>query len=218
MRISYAIPVCNELKEIKRLVSFLLEHKREEDEIVVLFDEVNGTSEVEQYLDSTLNYHKKPFKGDFSEHKNYLKNLCTGDWIFQIDADELPTYFLIQNLPEVLQENLNTDLFLVPRINTVEGLTQEHITKWGWRVDEKGWVNFPDYQTRILQNNPKISWGSKVHEVVLGHDTYAPLPAEEEWCILHDKQIDRQIAQNEFYDRLGEISYAVGDGIDPRVK
>tara|TARA_R110000744_G_scaffold251499_1_gene367429 strand:+ start:401 stop:1057 length:657 start_codon:yes stop_codon:yes gene_type:complete len=218
MRISYAIPVCNELEEIKTLVSFLLEHKREEDEIVVLFDETNGTPEVEQYLDSTLSYYKKPFNGDFSEHKNYLKSLCTGEWIFQIDADELPTYYLIQNLPGVLQENPTTDLFLVPRINTVKGLTQEHITKWGWRVDEKGWVNFPDYQTRILQNNPKINWGSKVHEVILGHDTYAPLPAEEEWCILHNKQIDRQISQNEFYESLGELSYAVGDGIDPRAK
>jgi len=218
MRISYAIPVCNELKEIKNLVSFLLEHKREEDEIVVLFDETNGTTEVEKYLDATITYHKKPFKGDFSEHKNYLKSLCTGDWIFQIDADELPTYFLITNLPGVLKSNPTTDLFLVPRINTVKGLTQEHITKWGWRVNEKGWVNFPDYQTRILQNHSKISWGSRVHEVILGHDTYAPLPSEEEWCILHNKEIDRQIAQNDFYDSLGEISYAVGDGIDPRVK
>ena len=28
------------------------------------------------------------------------------------------------------------EMLLVPRVNTVEGLTQEHIQKWGWRVDE----------------------------------------------------------------------------------
>jgi hypothetical protein len=38
MKISYAITVCNELEEVKRLVNFLLSNKRQEDEIVVLYD------------------------------------------------------------------------------------------------------------------------------------------------------------------------------------
>ena len=38
MKISYAITVCNELKEIKRLIGYLVEGKRREDEIVILFD------------------------------------------------------------------------------------------------------------------------------------------------------------------------------------
>ena len=38
MKISYAIPVCNEINELQRLVDFLTKHKREEDEIVILFD------------------------------------------------------------------------------------------------------------------------------------------------------------------------------------
>jgi len=38
MKISYAITVCNELKEITILLNFLLDNRRPEDEIVVLFD------------------------------------------------------------------------------------------------------------------------------------------------------------------------------------
>jgi hypothetical protein len=137
--------------------------------------------------------------------------------VFQIDADELPHEDLIKNLKPLLQENPTTDLFLVPRINTVDGLTQEHIQKWRWKVDWNGWVNFPDYQTRIVQNNPKIKWISKVHEVLVGHSKYALLPKEEEWCLYHHKHIDKQEHQNKFYNNLGG-GIQSGTDIDPRIK
>ena len=38
MKISYAITVCNEHKEIKKLLTFLFEHKRKEDQVVVQMD------------------------------------------------------------------------------------------------------------------------------------------------------------------------------------
>ena len=134
--------------------------------------------------------------------KNHLKSLCTGDWIFQIDADELPHESLIINLKELLKLNPTTELFLVPRVNTVDGLTQEHINKWRWNINENGWVNWPDYQTRIIQNGPKIQWASKVHEVIVGFSTQGALPMEEEWCLYHPKDIKRQEAQNNFYNTL----------------
>ena len=46
MKISYAITVCNEVKEIRKLVDMLGKLKREQDEIVILFDKGNGTPEV----------------------------------------------------------------------------------------------------------------------------------------------------------------------------
>ena len=36
----------------------------------------------------------------------------------------------------------------------------------GWNVNDKGWVNWPDYQWRIWKNKPKIKWKNKVHEVL----------------------------------------------------
>jgi glycosyltransferase involved in cell wall biosynthesis len=205
MTISYAIPVCNEYKEIDRLLELLVKNKRNEDEIVVQCDQGNTTPEVYQVLDKYASNIKKvefPLKGNFAAFKNNLKQNCVGSWIFQIDADEYLSESFIQNLHTVLQSNPMIQVFLIPRINTVEGLTQEHIDRWKWQVNDKGWVNFPDYQTRILQNSPKINWGSKVHEVLLGHDNFSAFPAEEEYCLIHPKTIDRQERQNNLYNLL----------------
>ena len=203
MKISYAIPVCNEHAELEKLLSFLLKHINEEDEIVVQCDQGNTTSEVYKVLDSlNQSYIEFPLNGHFSNFKNNLKEHCTGDWIFQIDADELPHESLIINLKELLKVNTTTEMFLVPRVNTVKDLTQEHINQWRWNVNEKGWVNWPDYQTRIIQNNHKIKWQNKVHEQIVGISTKGALPMEEEWCLYHPKSIGRQEAQNNFYNTL----------------
>jgi hypothetical protein len=208
MKISYAIPVCNELVEITKLLNFLEKHIDKKDEIIVLFDTNNGSPSVEQFLRAKsvnptfFQWYPYHFDGHFANMKNHLKSLCTGDWIFQIDADELPHESLITNLKEVLKLNPTTEMFLVPRVNTVEGLTQEHISKWRWNINEKGWVNWPDYQTRIIQNGPKIKWQNKVHEQIVGISTKGALPMEEEWCLYHPKDIKRQEAQNAFYDTL----------------
>lgn len=208
MKISYAIPVCNEHEEIDRLLELLLKYKRSEDEIVVQFDSGNTTEEVFKVLDKydgpdgQIRVTHKPLRGDFATFKNHLKSMCKGDWIFQIDADEMLQPEFIINLHSILQENPYVHVFLLPRINTVEGMTQEHINKWRWRVNEKGWINFPDYQTRILQNSPKINWVNKVHEVLTGHVTHALFPQEEFYCLIHNKTIDRQEKQNALYELL----------------
>ena len=203
MQISYAIPVCNEHVELEKLLSFLLKHIDENDEIVVQCDKGNTTPEVYKVLDSlNQSYIEFPLNGHFSNFKNNLKEHCTGDWIFQIDADELPHESLITNLKELLKLNTNTEMLLVPRVNTVRGLTQEHINKWRWNVNEKGWVNWPDYQTRIIQNGPKIKWQNKVHEQIIGISTKGALPMEEEWCLYHPKDIGRQEKQNAFYETI----------------
>lgn len=205
MRISYAIPVCNEHKELDRLLNLLIKNKRSEDEIVVQADLGNTTKEVYQVIDQhkyNIKLVEFALQGNFGAFKNNLKANCFGEWIFQIDADEYLKEEFIQHLPELLQDNPTIDLFLLPRINTVEGLTQQHIDTWRWRVDENGWVNFPDYQTRILQNSLKINWVNKVHEVLTGHNTYAMFPAEEFYCLIHPKTIDRQEKQNTLYSVL----------------
>jgi glycosyltransferase involved in cell wall biosynthesis len=205
MKISYAIPVCNEHEELMRLLSILITNKRDEDEIVVQCDQGNTTPEVYQVLDQfygKVNVIEFPLKGNFATFKNNLKQHCIGDWIFQIDADEYVTIEFLQNLHLILQDNPTTEVFLLPRINTVEGLTQEHINKWRWNVNEKGWVNFPDLQPRILQNASKINWGNKVHEVLMGHKTWATLPLEDDYCLYHPKHIERQERQNNLYELL----------------
>lgn len=207
MKISYAITVCNELEEVKRLVNFLHHNKRQEDEIVVLADSPKMSQELQDILREYFSLNQillieSKFEGHFADWKNKFSKICSGDYIFQIDADELPTEYLIDNLPYILEVNQEVDVFLVPRINTVEGLTQQHIRQWRWMVNEKGWVNFPDYQWRIYRNDPSIRWRKKVHEVIEGHKTSTLLPAEDLYCLYHPKTIDRQERQNNYYDTL----------------
>lgn len=202
MKVSYAVTVCNELTEIERLLSQLITQKHSEDEIVVLYDN-NGTKEVFDYLQSVegIKLVWDNFDGHFADWKNKLTSLCTGDFIFQIDADEyLPDEF-IELLHQILKANPEVDLYYVPRINTVSGLTEEHIQKWGWRY-ENGKVNWPDYQTRLYRNSTDIKWRNKVHEVIEGYKQYTVLPAVDELALIHHKTIERQEKQNNYYETL----------------
>ena len=207
MKISYAITVCNELVEIQKLLPYLRKHIRKEDEIVILFDKKNGDRKIEEFLrgnsvNDKLNWSGKNFNGNFSQWKNKLNKMCKGDYIFQIDADEIPNEILIQNLHTILETNPDVEVYHVPRVNTVEGLTDEHIKKWRWRVDDKGWVNWPDYQMRVYKNKPEIQWRNKVHEVIEGHTQFSAFPPQEELALYHPKDIKRQEKQNEYYDTL----------------
>lgn len=206
--ISYAVTVCNEIQEIAVLIDNLKEKLKGEDEIVIQYDEDSVTEEVTSYLNIMKNMHKDtikvigfPLNKDFASYKNNLKSHCKGDYIFQIDADEIPHEYLIENIHEILSSN-EVDLIYLPRVNTVEGLTQEHIQKWRWNVNEKGWVNWPDYQTRIYKNTDEIQWMNKVHERITGYDTFSNFPADENFCLYHPKQIDRQEKQNNFYNTI----------------
>ena len=206
MRITYAVTVCNEFIEIQRLVNFLLQHKRIEDNIVILYDEVNGDPAIEQYLRShslngAFSWHKAKFENHFADWKNKLSSLCNGDYIFQIDADELPHETLMKVLPEILEGN-DVEVIKVPRVNTVEGLTESHIAKWGWNVDAEKRINWPDYQWRIWKNIPNIKWINKVHEQLIGFDSYSHLPDIVEMSLYHPKTIERQEKQNNYYNTL----------------
>jgi glycosyltransferase involved in cell wall biosynthesis len=208
MKISYAITVCNEHKEIEKLLTFLFEHKRQEDQVVVQMD-MNATDEVinicERFESKPHNEYKLnqfALNKNFAAYKNNLNKSCDGNWIFQIDADEIPNEYLIEALPFILEANEETEAFWVPRVNTVAGITDVHITKWGWRLDDQGWVNFPDWQMRIYQNKEEIYWIKPVHEQLKGYTKFANLPAEEKFAIYHPKDIGRQEKQNAFYDTI----------------
>jgi hypothetical protein len=177
------------------------------DEIVVVYDQNRVTEQVIKVLDTykdKISAYPFDFKENFLENKNYMNSKCTGDYIFQIDADEIPNEYLVQVLKPILEQN-PIDLLVTPRKNLVEGLTPEHIKKWRWIVSEEGWVNWPDNQKRIYKNDPKIQWtGHQVHGMVTGYDKFAVLPLQEKYSITHNKTIDRQESQNNRYAKIQE--------------
>ncbi len=207
MRISYAITVCNELKELTSLINFLLVRVDSEDQIVIQYDTDSVTKEVVDYLTIIGDIQKQikvisfPLNKDFASFKNNLKSHCEGDYIFQIDADEEPSETLLERLKQILTVN-EVDIIFVPRVNTVKGLTDSHVQRWGWNVNDMGWVNWPDYQTRIYKNTEEVQWYGKVHERITGYTTFTNFPADEKYSLYHHKQIERQEKQNKFYNNI----------------
>lgn len=212
MVVSYIIGVHNEESYyIDRLLSHLLKHKDEEDEIIVVddFSTNEGTLESLDRFKDKVQIHQHALDGDFAAHKNYMNSLAKGDWIFNIDADEIPNVNLLLTLKEILLSNPSVDLFSVPRINVVEDLPDEYLDRWGWRKNENGFINFPDPQNRIYKNKPSIKWVNKVHEVITGTETHTMLPAFDEdgkvytdYCLFHAKKFERQLQQNTFYETI----------------
>ena len=169
IKISYAITVSNEVDEPINLVKLLLHHKQLQDEICVLIDKpkINQWTLNQLYRYSSADkiiIKESAFQNDFSKWKNELNSMCSGDYIFNIDADEYPSIELLNNIHELIELNPKAILYAVPRVNTVEGITTEHINKWKWTIDSKMRINYPDYQIRIYKNDPGIYWKGKVHE------------------------------------------------------
>jgi len=204
MKISYGITVHNEAEELQKLLEILNNGMDEEDEIVVCVDGDDEKVEavLGQYLsENKATVYKRKLDGDFSAQKNSVIEKSTGDYIFHIDADEYPHKLLLLQIKRIIEMNDNVDLIWIPRVNTIDGMEQRHIQKWGWKVSDKNWVNYPDYQARVFRRDESIRWTRPLHEFINGCKTYAHLPPQEELSLYHPKTIERQEKQNVFYNQ-----------------
>jgi glycosyltransferase involved in cell wall biosynthesis len=200
--ISYAITAHNEHEELKRLLGRVCNDKTDQDEVVVQIDST-ATKEVREVLamfDGKIRVVEFPLQKDFATFKNNIKSVCEKDYIFFIDADELIDENFMVNLPYVLEMNPEVEMYWVPRWNTVNGLTKEHVNRWGWNVDELGRVNWPDLQGRLAKNIPEIKWEGKVHERLMGYKTVSRMP--DDFRLYHPKTIERQEKQNKLYKSI----------------
>ena len=208
MIISYGITVHNEAEELRRLLDVLYKNIDDNDEIIVCVDGEDDAVRFELdiyskkfYDDSrVMKVYQRELKKDFASQKNSVIENSVGDYVFHIDADEYPNEILIKQLKEILTIN-NVDLVWIPRVNTIDGMKEEHIKRWGWKVTEKGWVNYPDYQARVFRKDNSIRWERPLHEVIRGYKTYSHLPPHEELSLYHPKTIERQEEQNMFYNK-----------------
>jgi len=208
MKISYGITVHNEAEEVKRLLNTLVDNVALGiDEIVVCVDGDDDAVKFELDTFTQNNFdiidtkvYQRKLDGDFAAHKNSVIENSTGDYIFHIDADEYPNEILLQQLKQILEMN-DVDLVWIPRVNTIDGMQSHHIQKWGWRVSEKNWVNYPDYQARVFRRDSEIRWTRPLHEYIKGCKTYAHLPPHEELSLYHPKTIEKQEKQNMFYNK-----------------
>ncbi len=224
MKISYLITCKNEVKTLGNLLVAIALNQGT-DELVVLQDTL-GEDETENekyfhkevrkivdfYVKGSPNckFFEHPLDKNFGAHKNFGISKCTGDYIFQLDGDELPPEALLgENLHELLNANPQVEAYAVPRVNDFKGVTETHAKQWGWRLtpspmcNGRPVVNFPDYQWRIFKRDyPRISFTRRLHEKIEGYGASTPLPAEEEYSLYHDKTIEKQVETNQRYNKM----------------
>ena len=202
MKISYAICVCNEHNELNSLLSFLSRVVDSEDEINILVDSGKVTDEVRDVLkkfEKRIVVNERKFCGNFSKHRNYHITKCKGEYIFVLDADEIPQEALVKNI-----RNFDSDILYVPRMNIIPGYTEEWCKRMKFSVNEVGWINWPDYQGRYFRNNGKILWSLGLHERLIGSDKVAQLQAIPQLALWHVKSVEKQDKQDAFYSNLKE--------------
>jgi glycosyltransferase involved in cell wall biosynthesis len=226
MKISYLVTCKNETLELLQLIEKLKTHidfVAPNDEVVIL-DDFSNNEDTKKILAKAKSYGfavvQHALNKNFAEHKNYGSKRCVGDYIVQCDADEYLYPALLNNMHELLESNPTVELYRVPRVNIVRGATDNDARNWGWHISKLSefgdlpiinWGN-GDYQSRIYKNSLRIQWQKPLHETIVGASIVAHLPKEVEWSIIHDKTIDRQRAQNEFYNKNWSIKANMGQG------
>jgi len=215
VKISYLVCSHNETIELLQLVEKLKTHidlNAPNDEVVIL-DDFSDNEDTKKILEKSRSYGftviQHALNKNFAEHKNYGSKRCVGDFIVQIDADEYPHPFLLMNMEALLKANPTVELYRVPRVNIVRGATEQDARLWGWNISKLSeYEDLPiinwhtgDYQSRIYKNSLKIQWNKPLHETINGAEYVSQLPKEVEWSFIHDKTIDRQRAQNLFYNQ-----------------
>lgn len=200
--VSFLVTCHNEGEQLRSLLT-LLSRYITGNEIVVLDDYSDDEVTLNVLKDyesvNGIKISKHHLNKDYGSHKNFGTSQCSGKYIFQIDADELPNEILLENLRDLIESNLNCEMFWVPRVNNFIGVTPEDIKNYGWRVNEKGYIMWPDYQSRIYKNKPHIKWERKLHETIVGFKEFTRIPAMEELSLYHTKTIEKQRKDNSRY-------------------
>lgn len=208
--ISYLVTCKNEGLQLKSLLELLSKYKQNSECIILddnSEDEITKSviTEFTNTYPDFFKHHLHSLDRNYGAHKNYGKSLCRGIYVFQIDSDELPSEFLLENLKLILESNPDIELFWIPRINDFRGVNHKNAAQWGWRLttyDDRLIVNWPDPQGRIFKNLPHLRWERRLHEKVEGAKTFSYLPSEYEFALLHNKTIEKQIETNIKYNKI----------------
>lgn len=196
--ISYAITTHNEFIQLEKSIGIIESYLSDNDEMVFL-DDFSDNKKTQKLLENK-NVFQRKFQKNYAEHKNYLNSVCKKDYIFQLDGDEFPTHQLMKNIKNIICNHADTDLFYIPRANYIQQINKKYLKKWNWRIDNKQRVNYPDYQGRIYKNTERLKWTRDVHERIRGHYKFSKLPTDANLDIVHEKHIQKQIDNNNFYN------------------
>ena len=203
MFLSYLVTCHNETDSLDKLLNKLVKYKKDNHEIILLDDYSDNPTTVEiiQKFKNSVNFVQHKLEKNYGAHKNFGIEQCKGEWVFQLDADEVPTDDLLENINLIIESNSSSEVLWLPRLNYFLGVTEQDIQMWGWKFHD-GMINFPDYQSRIYKNSPHIRYQRRLHEKVEGFKSYVFIPPQKDYAIIHEKTIEKQRQTNINYNKL----------------
>ena len=193
MSLTYSIQVCNESRELYSLLDFLIKLKEKDDVINVVVDSLHTTEKVKMVTDNFKDYihvFERPFD-NFPNNARFHLEKCDTDYIFQVDADEMPQEALIRNIKNMLDKS-EAEIVYIPRINLHPGITEREIQAYKFNINDAGMINWPDYQGRILKICENVTWSDEMHSKPIGSNKVVQLQADPRIAIWHIKSMQKQ--------------------------
>lgn len=134
----------------------------------------------------------RPLAGDFAAQRNFGASLCRGRWVFELDADEIPSVPLLCGLRQISADadGAGVDCIGVARLNFHDHLLQPGPGHRGL-----------DFQYRLHRSHCR--WHGAVHEELTGYMARVELAIGDGHFIQHIKSAPRHAERNAMYERLG---------------
>ncbi len=159
------------------------------DEVIVL-DGGSTDDTVVRLRSNQIRVQDRLFENDFAAQRNAVETFAHSDWVFHMDADEIPSLGLLSGLRSLVNghDEAGFDCVGIPRLNFIGGVLQPGPGHRGL-----------DFQYRLKRKG--LPWVGRVHEEVHGR-TSVELQLVQGHFLIHDKAQERHAARNELYDAI----------------
>jgi glycosyltransferase involved in cell wall biosynthesis len=150
------------------------------DEIIVV-DSYSTDCTVEicrRYTDKVFQH---PWPHSSSAQRNIADRYAANDWILALDADEIVTTGLHDEILSLFEQGPHADLYMIPRKEYFAG-------KW---IEAGGW--YPQYKTNLYRKS-KGEWGGPIHLKINTKGTIGCLKNP----ILHDGYTSFRVFMDKF--------------------
>lgn len=152
MRLSLAMIVRDEAESIAAVLG---DASTFCDELVVLdTGSVDGTAELAKKAGATV--HHFEWIDDFAAARNHAFDLCTGEWIVWLDADDRVTpagQDGFRRMKDTLDASGDLDLVFLPYL-------------YHFREDNPSICTFSFHRERVVRRSAKLRWEGAVHEAI----------------------------------------------------
>jgi len=114
-------------------------------EIVLAVDDRVDHGWIDGYRDIADRVILVPFPGNFARMYAWMREQCTGEWILQLDLDEVPAPTLAAEVRATIAAGDVTHAWVPRRWLFPDG--ERWLAQWPWR---------PDYALRLVRNDPAL--------------------------------------------------------------